>query len=227
MLGKARLVTRRTILCWIQEHYYDIMKALDRVTLEKNIDKRELILEIDLFADEGSAPALRTPVEFKVGQSLRYMEGQEGTRSEEPGWFRKGSEAYQNSVNNFLAELKDQYQRMTSNHLLAVARLPDGSSGVYRTTLVSQENGVGLFSDEAMDAFSRAHRDGDDSRLGPVFGEPQVPYIKARRDFDKLDRMRQQGVMNQQDETDFEDVKDLLRRMDLHRNDMKNRGASK
>jgi hypothetical protein len=157
---------KRTIQSWIQSHYYDYMKEFDRIMREKKIGKQELLLELDLYPDEqGSAPALRTPPEFKVGITRRYLEV---TGNE---WYDAGS-------------IQDHYQRMTSNHLLILVRNPDRSSSIYKLQIMLPSTGVGLYSDEAMDAFSRALRN-DDSRLRQVYGQ-QMSQIKARRDVDTM-----------------------------------------
>lgn len=181
-LAKAVPGLQRTIDSWTQRHYYDYMKEFDRIMREKKIGKLELLLELDLYADEqGSAPALRTPPEFKVGITRRYLEG---TRPEEPDWFGKGT-----NVDRVRACVQDQYQRMTSDHLFVIARYPNGSTGLYWLRPVSPTTGIALFSDEAMDAFSRALRD-DDSRLGQVYGESQLSHIQERRDVDMINGMR-------------------------------------
>lgn len=69
--------------------------ACSKVPLLYDIDKQELVLELDFFATEGSAPALREPPEFKVGITKRYFEGD---RPEEPDWFYKGTEVYEKNV---------------------------------------------------------------------------------------------------------------------------------
>jgi hypothetical protein len=168
------------------------MNEFDRITREKKIDKQELVLELDLCVDEqGSAPAFRTPHEFKVGITRRYLEG---TRPDEPDWYGRGTgSVYQMNIDNFLANAQDQYQRMTSDHLLVIARYPSGDSGIYRLRVVSETTGVGLWSDEAMDAFSRALIN-DDSRLGRVYGERQLANIKARRDLETMNRLRDLSV---------------------------------
>ena len=143
------------------------MKEFDRIMREKKIDKQELLLELDLYPDEqGSAPALRTPPEFKVGITRRYLEV---TGNE---WYDADS-------------IQDHYQRMTSNHLLVLVRNPDQSMSIYKLQIDLQTTGVGVYSDEAMDAFSRALRN-DDSRLGQVYGYAQMSQIKARRDVDTM-----------------------------------------
>jgi hypothetical protein len=164
-LAKAIPGWRSTINSWIQRQYYDYMKEFDRIMREKKIDKQELLLELDLYSDEqGSAPALRTPPEFKVGITRRYLE-------------RRGTEWYDAD------SIRDHYQRMTSNHLLVLVRNPDHSMSIYKLQIVSQTTGVGWYSDQAMDAFSRALRH-DDSRLGQVYDASQLLQIKARRDVD-------------------------------------------
>jgi hypothetical protein len=143
------------------------MKEFDRIMREKKIGKQELLLELDLYPDEqGSAPALRTPPEFKVGITRRYLEGIETK------WYDADS-------------IQDHYQRMTSNHLLILVRNPDRSSSIYKLQIMLPSTGVGLYSDEAMDAFSRALRN-DDSRLRQVYGYEQMSQIKARRDVDTM-----------------------------------------
>jgi hypothetical protein len=143
------------------------MKEFDRIMREKKIDKQELLLELDLYPDEqGSAPALRTPPEFKVNITRRYLDTPTGTK-----WYDADT-------------IRDHYQRMTSNHLLILVRNPDQSMSIYKLQ-IDLHTGFGKFSDEAMDAFSRALRN-DDSRLLRVYGDPQMSQIKARRDVDTM-----------------------------------------
>jgi hypothetical protein len=176
-LAKAIPGWRRTVNSWIHSHYYDYMKEFDRMMREKKIDKQELLLELDLYPDEqGSAPALRTPPEFKVGITRSYLEGIGAD------WYDPDS-------------IQDHYQRMTSNHLLILVRNPDQSMSVYKLQINSQTTGVGWYSDEAMDAFSRALRN-DDSQLGWVYEASQVSEIKVRRDLDTIKARRDLDTMN-------------------------------
>jgi hypothetical protein len=195
-MEKSRAVTQNTIFSFCTNNYYDIMLQVDRITTDTtNVDKKDLLLEIDLKADpqKGSAPALREPPEFKVAPTRGYLEG---TRPDEPDWFYKGSKVYEKNVRQVLAGIRDHHERMTSNHILVLARYPDGQTGIYRIHLMSETTGVPLFSDEALDAFSRAMKD-DDSRLGTVFGPGQSKNIAGRRDFEKHQRLR--DLMEQPD----------------------------
>jgi hypothetical protein len=186
-----------SILSFVIINYYDIMKEIVRITQEKGIDKQELVLEIDFFANKGSAPALRDPAEFKIGITSRYLEGD---RPDEPDWFYKGTSVYDSNIKVFIAVLSDRYHRMTSDRLLTVTRYASGSSsGVHRLFLMTEVDGTPLFSDDALDAFARAMNN-DDSRLEQVFGN-KSNAITVRRDMEMRGRMLQQimrGRMLQQ-----------------------------
>jgi len=205
---------QNAILSFVTSNYYDIMKEIIRLTQAESIDKQEVVLELDFYANEGSAPALREPPEFKVGITKRYLEGD---RPDEPDWFYKGDDTYyEKNVSAFLAGTTDHYQRMTKNHLLTVTRYASGSSGVYRLMLLSSvENGTPLFSDEAYDAFDRAMKD-DDSRLEEVFGDNHVNII-ARRDRDRMLRIRR--AMSEQDDGGASLIASMARMRDFMASD--------
>ena len=127
-----------------------------------NVPKRELVLELDFLTDkQGIAPALCTPSPiFHIRLTKEYLEGD---RPVEPDWFFKGTDGYQNNINAFLIALRDQYQRMTSNHLLAVLRYPSSNSMVHRVQLDSGDaSHKSMLSDAALEAFSRVMRSHDD-----------------------------------------------------------------
>lgn len=86
------------MMSFVKSNYYDIMKELDRITEEEDVEKQELLLEIDFFASEGSDPALRDPPEFKVGITKRYLEGD---RPDEPDWFYRGTDVYDKNISFF------------------------------------------------------------------------------------------------------------------------------
>lgn len=190
-LEKATKGGQDSIMSFIMANYYDIMKEIVSVTNKENVGKQELVLELDFFANEGSAPALRDPPNFKIGVAKRYIEGR---RPDEPDWFHKGSEIYDSNVKMFVTGAMDHYRRMTSNHLLTFVRYASGSTGVYRVMLLTEENGTPLFSDEAYEAFSRALL-GDDSQLEEVYGDKHESII-WRRDLDRRNRI--QRVMSEQ-----------------------------
>ena len=62
-------------MCFVTDNYFDIMKEVERITRDGTVDKKDLVLEIDFFAVQGSAPALKDPPEFKLGITHRYLEG--------------------------------------------------------------------------------------------------------------------------------------------------------
>lgn len=122
----------------------------------------------------------------------------------EPDWFYKGTDVYENNIRQFLVGLKDHFQRMTSNHLLAIARHPNGNSAVYRLQLMSEE-GIGarpIFSDEAVDAFRHA-LGGDNSRLSRVYAPPQQASIERRILMEHTDE-RLRNEMSQSEDGDAE-----------------------
>ena len=174
------------------------MKEVERVTRVEKVDKKEVVLELDFHADDqGLAPALQDPPKFKVGLTRLYLQGKE-----EPDWFWKGTDVYENNITNFRTGLQDHYNRMTSDHLLTISRYSDGNFGVYRALLVSEDTGKPLFCDEALDAFRRAIIDSDDSRLGQIYGDAQRKYIQARRNAEaRGDRLRQ--IMNEEGGEEF------------------------
>lgn len=172
------------MMSFVESNYYDIMRDIVRITQEHNLDKQEVVLELSFFADEGSAPALREPPEFKVGITKDYLEGD---RPNEPDWFCKGTHVYEKNVSAFLQAAADQYHRMTSDHLLTIVRYASGSSGVHHLMLnaLPEATGISLFSDDAYNAFARAMKD-DDSCLEVVLGRENSSRIIAARDGIKM-----------------------------------------
>jgi len=185
---------KHTVFSFITDNYYDIMKQVERVTREQNVDKKEVVLELDFHAnDQGYAPALQDPPIFKVGITSQYLTG---SRPDELDWLPKGTDVYENNIKPFLALLQDQYQRMTSDHLLTIVHYPGGRSGVYRVQIKSEDSKKSHFSDTALDAFRWAVLDSDDSRLCQVYGRSQREYIRARRNAEARQDQLRQAMMN-------------------------------
>jgi chemotaxis signal transduction protein len=193
-IEKSKEVVENVIILFCVNNYYEIMLEVDRVTTVTNVDKKDLLLEMDLYADpqKGSAPALREPPEFKIAPARGYLDG---TRPDEPDWFDKGSTVYEENIRRMLACIRDRHERMTSNDILVLARYPDRNKGVVRIgLLIPNVTDVHLFSNESLAASSRAMKH-DDSRLGAVFGRDKGNVIAVRRDFEKRQRLR--DVMQQ------------------------------
>ena len=166
-LSRQTKCSEQTVNGFVNRYYYEIVCAMIRKMRMDNMDKKELILELDFYG--ASAPALKERPEFKVGMARRYFEG---SRPDEPDWFGKGTDFYEENIEGWLAALRDQYNDTTPNHLLVLAREPGGNSGMYSVNLVSDETTMTpLFSDEAVDAFERAVMYGDDSRLAGIYNE--------------------------------------------------------
>jgi hypothetical protein len=170
-------------MAFLQTNYYEIIKTLELQTRDGTVDKKDLLLEVDLMVDrdKGSAPGLRTPPEFKMAPATSYMHGK---RPNEPDWFYKGTEVYTNNINNMLSGLRDQHSRMTDDRILTLVRHPTGDSSVYRICLMSQDTGMALFSEEALQAFRRAVVHHDDSQLASVYSPEQARSITSRRDYE-------------------------------------------
>jgi len=177
---------QQTIMGFINRNYYNILKEVIAVIDREKVDKKELVLELNFHAEDGSAPALKDPPEFKVGLTRRYLDG---SRPDEPDWFYKGDCVYEKNVAGWRAGLEDHYKRMTSNHLLTTARYPSADSGVYRVQLTSEATGKHLFSDEALNAFRRCVFENDDDGLGNVYRGEQLSYIKERRNRERAIRL--------------------------------------
>jgi len=145
---------RQTVMNWLTRNYVDVMRELEKTTREQDINKQELVLELDFRAVNGVAPALKQPPEFKIGIAKQYFEGD---RVAEPDWFFKGTDGYEDNVKPFRLGLQDHHNRMTDSHVLIIVRHPVDGAGVYRVQLASCEDGSKpmLFSDQALEAYSR------------------------------------------------------------------------
>jgi hypothetical protein len=100
---------------FIESNYLEIAKEVYKKTQEYNVPKTELLVEIDFFRD---APALRN--EFKVWLMSGFLEG--SSVADAPGWFRTQSEK-----ETLALLLKEGYEKLRSDDLLAVCRAGDGN----------------------------------------------------------------------------------------------------
>ena len=178
------------------------MREIDWLTRLYGVPKRESLLELDFYAEHGTAPALRKPNPFfRVGATKDYLEGD---RLAEPDWFLKGSDAYQINIKSFLTGLRDHYQRMTSNHALVIVRYPTGTSSIYRIMIdCTQGANKFIFSDAALESFSQVMRDNDDGSLDQVY---TPAFARAIREY--RDNCRSSGY----DSSDAAETADMVRR---------------
>jgi hypothetical protein len=128
-----------TASAFIKSNYFDIAKEVYKKTMEFNVPKKELLVEIDFFGD---APALRN--EFKVWLTSGFLE--ESSVVDAPGWFRRRAEK---SLERFLRE---EYEKVTKDNLLVVYRAGNGMGAVLRLSSPGAETGYPLLSDEAVES---------------------------------------------------------------------------
>jgi hypothetical protein len=131
-----------TMWAFVKSNYFDIAKEVYKKTREYNIPKRELLVEIDFFGD---APALRN--EFKVWLTSDFLEG--SSIADAPDRFRKhdNSKIYKQYA-------KEQYAKVTSDHLLAVYRASNGLMAVQPLSLLINES-YEYLSDEAVESIGK------------------------------------------------------------------------
>ena len=158
------------------------MKRLVEVCDELNITKSEVVLELDFHPDgSGRAPALRPSPDFEVKAARGYFEGD---RPNEPDWFYKhvDEETYKSNVKNVIAGLKDQYSRMTENHLLCFVRQLGGFTSVYKLQMLPGDgSGIQMFGEEALKTFRCAIKDEKYWPLRDLFGDRVA--AQARRQY--------------------------------------------
>ena len=175
------------------QHYASIMAKVIEFCDSSGLTKSEVLLELDFVPDDrGIAPALRDPPAFIIKESRGYFEG---SRPNEPDWFYKKEWGEACKIPPATVALKDQYGRMTGNHLLCFVRHP-GSVHSYRMQGVVQQRvqQAQMFGEEALSAFRCAIQHDDFGPLSKIFHEVQVRSI--RKDLGKmpseveLDRVR-------------------------------------
>jgi hypothetical protein len=115
------------------------------------------LLEIDFCGD---APALRN--EFKVWLTSGFFEG--SSVADAPGWFRS-----QFSSQRTKRLLREEYQQVTSDDLLAVCRNSYGSLHIQRLKFPAC-GGYQLLSDEAVESIGSENY----VRMVPFLGQHTV-----------------------------------------------------
>jgi hypothetical protein len=165
--GSAFKISYTAMVAFVETNYFDITKEVYKKTQEYDIPKKELFVEIDFYGD---APALRN--EFKVWLSSDFLE--ESSIEDAPEWFR--TDAEKKAV---AWHLREKYDRVTSDHLLAVCRAGNGIVSTHILhfmaaneghQLVSNVSSFGrqLLSDEAVECIGR----GDVVRMVECLGYP-------------------------------------------------------
>lgn len=105
------------------------MQKVLEVVKKTRTPMEELVVELDFFsANNGTAPALRNPPEFKAKDARGYFTGD---RPNAPDWF---SGSYRASESGTLGNLKAQYERMKPGLLLCLVRTPSFTNS-YRVTI--------------------------------------------------------------------------------------------
>ena len=174
--SKATKVMRfneQTIYGFVENNYFSILKEIVKVSIETGKSKGDLLLELDFYdsSENGrGAPALQTPPQFKVAVSKGYFEG---SRPNEPDWFYKNVDrtCYNANIPMFVKSMKDLYNRLTDVHLFVLARPPDNQGfGVYRIQLQSPIKKNHMFSQDTIDAATKAIQDGNFGPISSLFG---------------------------------------------------------
>ena len=205
--ARANLFAENTVQKTIWKNFVPIMKEIVRVTGETGLPKREILLEMDFATPPqrgGLAPALRDPVEFKVAPARGYFEGD---RPDEPDWFYKGQDraCYERNVKAIVPVLKETFERLQDQHLLAFVRSPSGGGGCYRITLQSEETMNPLFGQKTVDACRSAIEDEDFSDLMDIVGV-NTPASKS------MMRTFRRGFGAMPDEDELNAMREMLNR---------------
>jgi hypothetical protein len=130
-----------TTQAFFKSNCFDIAKEVYKKTKEYNVPKKELFVEIDFGGD---APALRNA--FQVWLTSGFLEG--SSVADAPHWFRTHVDEKE-----MARTLMENYERLTSNDLLAVCRAGDNTVTVkpLRFLLDSYH----FLSDEAVESIGR------------------------------------------------------------------------
>jgi MYND finger len=137
------------VSAYVQQFYYEILKALYAATQERSVPKSQLILDLNFHTRIGhevdsSSPALRG--EFKVAVTKDYLEGRDS-----PAWFVDCDEATQRT---FLTTINDHFQCDLNARILVICRHAAGGSGsVYSLQLFCHTTKKSLFADDLVMAF--------------------------------------------------------------------------
>jgi len=172
------------VYIFVENNYITILKEIVKVSSETGKGKGDLLLELDFFdsCENGrAAPALQTPPQFKIAESKGYFEG---SRPNEPDWFYKSIDrkCYEHNIPMYVKSLADTYNRLTDVHLLVLVRPPGNEGvGVYRMQLQSPTTKNHMFSQQTIDAATKAIRQKDFGPLSALFGEGSDDTRRLRR----------------------------------------------
>jgi hypothetical protein len=151
----ALKASQNTVSSFITSNFFDIAKEVYKKTQELNVPKKELLVEIDFYGD---APALRN--EFKVWLTSVLFEG--SSVADAPDWF-----CILYSENKDVAQiLREEYEKVTSDNLLALFRASNGQMGALLLSSPGAETGYLRFSDEAVESIGSEDYDRMVASLG-------------------------------------------------------------
>jgi hypothetical protein len=135
----AAKTSNATVSAFVTSNYIDIAKEVYKKTQEYNVPAKELLLEVDFYGD---APALRN--EFKVWLTSGFLEG--SSVADAPDWFRTLAEK------TLARDLREVYEEVPSNDLLAVDRAGNCMVAVSRLNCPGTETSYPFFSDEVVES---------------------------------------------------------------------------
>jgi hypothetical protein len=143
----ALKISQTTNSAFVGANYFDIAKEVYKKTQEYSVPKKEVLLELDFYGD---APALRN--EFKVWLVSGFLEG--SSVADAPNWFRTYADKKELAL-----QLREQYQKLTSDDLFVVSRASDGMVSFQPMRGPVANPGANadyqLLSDEAVESIGR------------------------------------------------------------------------
>jgi hypothetical protein len=139
----AQKTSQTTMWAFIKSNYFDIVKEIYRKTQECNVPKKEIMVEIDFYGD---APALRNKMQLWLTSDFF----KESAFIDAPEWFR--TEMDKETVVRYLRE---DYERVTSDGLLAVCRAGNGVVTVLVLHYPVANTRYQLLSDETVESIGR------------------------------------------------------------------------
>jgi len=144
---------------------------------ERNVQLKEVVLELDFLVKNGVAPALKEPPEFTISVTSDYLHAD---LPMPPSWLGDGHP-------NALKFLQERYEQVSNSkceqwankELLTMVRFTNRNTQLHSMQMsFDAEAEMPMFSKDTVDVFSRAMR-GDDSRLEEVFPPAMVQIIKT------------------------------------------------
>jgi len=161
------------LMNFVNMHGGKILAEIVEVCNKTGLKKDDLLLELDfLIGENGTAPALKDPPEFKVAEACLYFEGD---RPNEPDWFYKGTsdtENYEHAIKNVMSNLKLHFNGKNENHLLCFAQYPGGCSSC-KVQLQQPTSGRHMFSNGAVAAVNSLIKSDDNVPFKHYF-EPNI-----------------------------------------------------